>query len=137
MNKILPLVCFLCLFYVQLSAQNTASFYLLEVNETHTPAFRDENGNIHMYYTIHGMSTVEEINTFTSGVYHFGGVVENEVVNTTPDNVTFHTVLLPEVNASILRKMFYMQNVTQLDFFGENMPTTEFTGEIMKKYIQL
>jgi len=137
MNRLLLFFSVFCLINLASFAQQSTVFYLLEVNETHTPAFRDDNGNIHLYYTIHGMTTTEEINAFTSGIYHFGRVVENEVVNTAPGNVTFHTVVYPETNASVLRKMFYFQNVFQMSIFGESILTTELTDEIIQKYIQL
>jgi len=118
-------------------AQNSLSEYILEINETHTPAFRDQEGQVHLYYTIHGLSSSAAIDDFNNYLISFDQVIENENLSITGASASFHTIFYSEADISFLKKLFYKRGVYRTIFFGEWYNTNELTREITSKHITL
>lgn len=118
-------------------AQNSLSEFILEINETHTPAFRDQEGQVHLYYTIHGLSSSKAIDDFNNYLQSFDQVIENENLTITGASTSFHTTFYSEADISFLKKLFYKHGVYRTIFFGEWYNTNDLTHEITSKHITL
>jgi len=107
------------------------------MGDAYPESFRDDNGNVHMYFAVHGMTTQTSREEFINGLYGFGGVEEVEVTDAGTLATTFHVVLYSDAGINFVKKMFYMQNMTQYLFYGESYTMDELTNEIITNHIEL
>ncbi len=132
---IVTFLLFFCILSVK--SQQITKLYIIEMNETLPAAFRDSEGNIHLYFSVHGINSQTEVTQLIEKFYENNAVSFIENTMLTINKANFHAVFPEDSRLSFFKKFSDAIDIEDIMFFGETYPIKELTPEIIQNHIQL
>jgi hypothetical protein len=105
--------------FLILSAQQNNISYILEINEDHPAAFRDDLGRVNLYFTIPGLISPATTTDLLNGFQKTGGVEEISITEVNAYGSSFYMIFFTDAKMNYFKKLFITNGILQTLFFGE------------------